>query len=117
MADFGRRGEAALLVAIVAGETLKAAATAAGLSERTARRRLAEPAFQQQLADARAATTRRVVDRLSSASEQAVVRLVRLMDQAMSEHVQLSAARAILELAADGRQLVDLEARIAALEA
>jgi hypothetical protein len=44
MAENGRRkGEAALLVALAAGMTVRDAAVAAGIGERTATRRVADP--------------------------------------------------------------------------
>ncbi len=111
-----KTAETTLLAALAGGATVQEAAGQAGVSEATAYRRLREPTFCQQLAEARAELIKRAVGKLAGASSDAVAALRRLLD-AKSEAVQLAAARSILELAIKLREHEELEARIAALEA
>ncbi len=68
----GRRGDAALVGALASGLTVETAAVRAGISERTAYRRLADPVFRQQLQEARADMVRRMTGRLTVVSAKAV---------------------------------------------
>ncbi|HEV2124253.1 MAG TPA: hypothetical protein VGW38_15960 [Chloroflexota bacterium] len=116
MAGRGRQNaDLTLIVAIAAGATQEQAAKQAGVSPRTVARRLADPEFQRQVDETRAATLRQATDRLSAASLAAVATLLKLLN-ADSESARLGAARAILELGAKLRESQDLEQRIAALE-
>jgi hypothetical protein len=116
MAENGRRkGEAALLVALASGMTVRDAAVAAGIGERTATRRVTDPGFRRQVAQLRANMVQRALGRLADASVQAVDTLRALLS-AEADTVKLGAARAILELGNRLRETVELEERIAALE-
>ena len=116
MAENGRRkGEAALLVALASGMTVRDAAVAAGIGERTATRRVTDPGFRRQVAQLRAHMVQRALGRLADASVQAVDTLRALLS-AEADTVKLGAARAILELGNRLRETVELEERIAALE-
>ena len=116
MAENGRRkGESTLLVALAAGMTVRDAAVAAGIGERTATRRVTDPGFRRQVAQLRANMVQRALGRLADASVQAVDTLRALLS-AEADTVKLGAARAILELGNRLRETVELEERIAALE-
>jgi len=114
----GRRvgADAALLAAFVSGAHIAAAAERAGISERTARRRLADPRFQRDLAQARSDLVVASVNALSAAAAAAVAAMVDLLVPATPSSVRLGAARAILELGLRLREGDDLLARLDALE-
>jgi hypothetical protein len=105
----------ALLLALAAGQTVQAAALAAGLSERTVWRYLADPAFKARLIEVRAQAIERAAAALGNGCSQAVEALTQLL-AAKSETVRLGAARAILELGPRLRESVEFHARLAALE-
>lgn len=109
-------GGAGLIAALAAGASYVDAAKAAGVSERTVRRRMAEPAFRQQVDEIRAEMLAQAVAKLTSASVKAVETLEALLGSPL-DFARLSAARAILELAAKYREQHDIAERIAALEA
>lgn len=111
-----RNADAALITALAGGATQQAAAEAAGVSERTVRRRLASPDFASRVAEARTELVRRAVAMLAEASGAAVETLRALLQDAPPA-VRLGAARAVLELGVKLRESEELEARIAALEA
>ncbi len=105
----------ALLLALAAGRTVQAAALAAGVSERTAYRRLADPAFKARLAEVRAQALERATAALGDACSQAVATLSALL-AGKSEAARLGAARAILELGVRLRESVEFQARLVELE-
>jgi len=72
--------DATFLAALLGGASAAEAATKAGISKRTASRRLADPAFQAALADTKREQRARAVDALGAASTQAVATLVELLD-------------------------------------
>ena len=98
MAEIGRRkGDGALLAALAAGHTVRDSARQAGIGERTAARRLADPEFRQRVAALRADMIGRALGRLSDTARKAVDKLRDLLS-AGSDSVKLGAARSILEL-------------------
>ena len=105
----------ALVTALAAGKRVAEAAAEAGLSERTAYRRLKEPQLQQQMRELRSAAFARAVGQLAHAATAAVETLVRNLE-APSPHVQVRAARAILDLTPKLRDSDELERRLAELE-
>lgn len=111
-----RKGDTELVIALAAGETVRDAAKAAGISERTAFRRIQEQGFQQEVANTRTLMVSRAVGMLADAATNAVSTL-RFLLGAESENVQLGAARAILEAGPRLREAEELAQRIAALEA
>jgi hypothetical protein len=116
MSDFARRkGDAGLVTALAGGQTIRDAARASGVSEATVYRRLEDPAFRQQVAEARGKLIDGALGQLADASTQAVTTLRALLG-AEGELVRLGSARAILELGHKLRESVEMEARIAALE-
>ncbi len=116
MAESGnRKGDVLLIAALAAGMTVRDAAQAAGVGERTAHRRLDDPAFAAQVRAARAELLSRTVGLLSDASAEAATRLRELL-HAEAESVCLGAARSVLELAPKLAEATDLSERISALE-
>ena len=116
MAGSGRHNaDLTLAVALASGLTQEQAARQAGVSERTVTRRLADPAFRQQVAEARAETVSRTAARLTAGGLAATTALLRLLS-AESESVRLGAARAILDLGTKMREAGELEERLARLE-
>jgi hypothetical protein len=109
--------EAAAL-ALAAGRTRDGAARSAGCGTTTVKTWLHDqPAFGRRVQELRAEMTSmalgRLVDNMASASET----LGYLSRKGRSEMVRLSAARAVLELGHKLRESVELEERIASLEA
>jgi len=117
MSEFVRRkGDAELIVALAAGQTIRDAAAAASLSERTVTRRLQEPAFRQEVANTRTLMLSRAVGMLADAAADAVMTLRSLL-HAESDTARLGAARAILDAGPRLRESEELAARIEAIEA
>ncbi len=111
-----RKGDDALVVALARGQTCRAAAAEAGISEKTAGRRVQEPAFRQAVATARSQMFSEAVGQLAEAAVEAAGTLRALL-AAQSETVQLGAARAILEAGPRLRESEELAARVSELEA
>jgi hypothetical protein len=112
----GKKAEQAFLQALACGATVENAARKAGISERTAYRRLDNHAFVQQLHRLRADMVQRTAGMLGGAGLAAVKTLVDLQDAAVPPAVRRGAARDVLELAIKYRETADLEQRVAALE-
>jgi hypothetical protein len=94
------------------------AARKAGISERTAYRRLHNPAFVQQLDQLRAEMVQRTAGLLTGAGLGAVKTLVDLQqDATVPPATRRGAARDVLQLAIQYRETAELEQRVAALEA
>ncbi len=118
MAHRGRaNADDVLIAALAGGQPVEQAAAAAGVSPRTAWRRLQDPDFRQRLDDARQQTVQAAVDTLTRASTAAAMTLATLLKPEQRATVRLAAARAILELGGRMREAGELEARLAALEA
>lgn len=116
MAENGRRKrDDALAVALAAGQTIRAAASAAGIGERTASRRWADPDFRRRVAELRADMIGRATGKMGDGMAEAAD-VLRTLLAAESESVRLAACRAILELGVKLRETVELAARVADLE-
>ncbi len=111
-----KKGEETLLMALACGATVEGAAQKAGVSERTAYRRLADPAFQARLRQARAELARRAAGLLTAASLESVRTLVQLQAAACPPAARLGAARAVIALGLRLREEADLAERLAELE-
>lgn len=109
------RADPALLAALAGGQSIEAAARAAHVSERTARRRLGDPTFQRALAEARRIVLGQALGVLTDAAT-AAARTLRALLDAESESVRVRAAVAILDAARAHVELDDLAQRVAALE-
>ena len=109
--------EQALLMALAFGATVENAARKAGISERTAYRRLDNPAFLARLERARQEAVLRTAGMLTGAALGAVKTLVDLQqDVAVPAAVRRGAARDVLEMAVKYRESAEMEQRVAAIE-
>ena len=90
------QGDDQLFQASVSGCHIENAASIAGISVRTAYRRLADPTFRSQLQDARQSLRESILAKLSDAGHDAVGTLWELMQSADDEGVRLRAAKAVL---------------------
>ena len=116
MAENGRRkGDAVLLLALAGGQTVRDAARAAAIGERTASRRLADPDFRQRVGQLRADMVERALGKMADGMAAAADTLRQLL-KAESESVRLGAARSLLELGVKLRESVELEERLATSE-
>src|SRR5262245_50638891 len=106
-----KAAEEALALALALGSTVEAAARHAGISKRTAFRRLQDSAFQRRVQALRGELFARAVAKLTGHSTAAAETLGKLL-QAAEEGVRLRAAKTILELANTLRQAVELEERL-----
>jgi hypothetical protein len=117
MTQNGRRNaDQRLLLALACGATVESAARQAGVSESTVYRRLADPAFRQQLQAVRADMVQRTAGALTAAATEAVRTLLELQKPAVPAAVRLGAARAVLEIGVKLREVAELEERLTALE-
>jgi hypothetical protein len=106
-----------LLVELASGQTQEQAAGSIGCSTSTIKRRLRDPEFRLRLAEVRADHMRRAVDRLVSGSVAASVVLLQITaDSANPPSVRVMAARAVLDNAIRGTELLDVERRLADLQ-
>jgi hypothetical protein len=118
MATRGKKDvDDALQLALAAGGSVAAAARQANCSEKTVRRRLSDPRFRDAVRQMRADLVTKAVGRLAAMGVKAADGLNALMDNAKREQTRLGACRATLDFLFRGTELVEMEARIAALEA
>jgi len=104
-----------LLAALAAGAPVDQAAKTAGLSRRTAYRRLADPGFARRLAQARDELISNALGELVECASEAVATLRALLS-ASDERVRLGAAKCTLEQLLRLRETLTLSQRLAALE-
>ena len=101
LAEYGMdpqlKGDDQLFQALVSGCHIETAASIAGISVRTAYRRLADPTFRSQLQDARQNLRESILAKLSDAGHDAVGTLWELMETAEDESVRLRAAKTVLD--------------------
>lgn len=110
-----KKGDVDLIAALAAGATVADAARSAGVSSRTAFRRLQDPDFRREVQAVRTALLSQTVGRLVDAGTDAADTLRKLLT-ARSEHVRHAAARTILEMGTRLRDSEELAERVAALE-
>ena len=91
------KGDDQLFQALVSGCHIENAASIAGISVRTAYRRLADPTFRSQLQEARQSLRESILAKLSDAGHDAVGTLWDLMQTAENEGVRLRAAKTVLD--------------------
>jgi hypothetical protein len=117
MAHRGRKNaDEALLLALACGATIESAAAKAGVSRRTATRRMADPEFQRRHQQIRADMVQRTAGVLTAAGLESVKTLLELQQANQPPAVRLGAARAVLDSGIKLREVADLEDRLAALE-
>ncbi|GAA2348810.1 hypothetical protein GCM10009854_27860 [Saccharopolyspora halophila] len=106
----------AAVVALASGATTEQAAHQAGVSGRTVRRWLDDPAFAEEVRDTRTEILSTAVGQLAAGATEAVSALrAALVDDDGRNRVQ--AARVLLESCLSLRESLDLEQRLASLEA
>lgn len=110
-------GDAALVVALAAGLSNAEAAAQAGVSPRTLGRRMGDPVFRAKVEEAQQEILGRAVRRLCAAVEDAVVELHRLALKGESESTRIRACLAIVQHTPGLLSTVDMQRRLAALEA
>ena len=115
--SFRTKADTALILALACGVSAEAAARQAGVSARTIRRRLANPAFRRQVVELRSDMLQRAAATLTASGGEAVKTLLALLQPAEPGPVRLGAARVILEIGIKFREVADLELRLGALEA
>jgi hypothetical protein len=108
-----------LIVALAAGATAAAAAQRCGVSEKTVRRRLADPNFRAKVSAQRSELIAAAVGRLATMGNAAADELYRLVKEGENDQVKLGACRAILGYMMSGhehetvvRQLDELRRRV-----
>jgi hypothetical protein len=117
ISDLSPKQEAAAL-ALARGCKLGDAAKECGAGERTIKTWTATvPAFTRRIAQLRAEMTSLALGRMVEGMASAADTLGYLCRRGKSEQVRLGAARALIELGTRLRETVELEERIAALEA
>lgn len=109
-------GDDVLLMALAKGSTVRSAAEQASISEATAFRRLRNSEFVGELNRVRGELWNAALGKLTEASSRAVERLAKLIDEAESEAVRLSACKAVLELGGKLRDAVEFDQRLNLLE-
>jgi hypothetical protein len=111
----GSRSEDLLLGALAAGSRVEQAAQSAGVSVRTAYRRLADPVFAHRLAQARDELISSALGELVECASEAVATLRALLS-ASDERVRLGAAKSTLDQLLRLRETLTLSQRLAVLE-
>lgn len=106
-----------LALELWAGKPVKEAAATAGMSERTAYRRLNDPAFQERMRELRRGVTNRVMHLLTRATVDAVEMLHLLATADDDPHLRLKAATSLLDFQLKFREQYDLDERLSRLEA
>lgn len=111
MAGNGRKNADALALALAAGDSIAAAAAKAGMGERTAYRRLADPAFRERIQRLRGEMIGQALGRLAAGMTEAAG-VLRALLRAESESVRLGAARSLLDLGVKLRESVELQSKV-----
>ena len=117
MARGRKNADETLLMTLACGATVDHAAHSAGVSVRTAHRRLKEEGFQKRLQDVRADMVQRTVGMLTASGMEATKTLISMLESTVPQAVRLGAVRTILEFGIKLREIDELAQRIAALEA
>ena len=117
MAHRGRQSADDRLAAELAcGKTVRDAATATGVAERTAHRRQSEPEFRAKVADLRAGMVSAAAGRLADGMT-AAANVLREQLGSADEHLRHKSAVKLIELGVKVAELTDLERRLSELEA
>jgi hypothetical protein len=104
-----------LAAELAAGKTVRDAATAAGVAERTAHRRLADPGFKAHVADLRGQMVAAAAGQLADGMGEAAG-VLRALLGSEDEHVRHKAAVKLIELGLKVVELAELERRVSELE-
>jgi hypothetical protein len=103
-----------LVAALATGRSVAAAAEKVGVSERTARRRMADPAFRRRVDDLRAEVVAEALSVLNQSMSRAAEQLRELLESA-DEKVRLRAAGEIIRLGLAGHEVTGLRRELAEL--
>lgn len=109
-------GRPAAIAALAQGQTTAQAAEAAGVSTRTIQRWVHDTEFALDVRDARKDLLQHAVGRLAAGAAQAVDTLLAALDDKDTRN-RVQAARVLLDTLLPLRESLELEERIAALEA
>ena len=107
--------DSVLAMALASGATHVAAAQQAQTSERTVRRKLADPAFRALVGDYRNQLIAGALGRMAESMTRAADALVAMLD-APEAHIRVRAARSLLSLGVRLQDSVDTANRIQAVE-
>jgi hypothetical protein len=110
------KGEDTFILGVASGRTLTEAAKQAGISHITAQRRMADPSVRRRISELRSEMLQSAMGRISGTLTEAVDTLRKLL-KAKTDTVKLGAARALLEYGLRFRETLDLEERLAQVEA
>ncbi|QDV57209.1 hypothetical protein [Rosistilla oblonga] len=91
------KGDDRLFRALVSGCHVENAAVVAGISERTAYRRLADPEFRKQLDEARQSLRESILSKLADAGHDAIGVLMDLAHGSDDDAIRLKAAKALID--------------------
>jgi hypothetical protein len=105
-----------LVLALALGASVAQAAQQAGISKRTAFRRIKEPGFQTRVETAKSELVAQAVGRLSGTGLKAAQTIDSLLDN-RNPRIRLAASRAVLEFMFRGSELDTLRRRVEAIEA
>lgn len=105
-----------LIIALLANETIAAAAKAAGVSEKTAWRWLQDEDFQRRYREARRRVVEQALTAIQAATTEAVETLRRNL-HCEKPAVEVRAAESIIATAVKAVEFIDIEERLAMLEA
>lgn len=109
----GRSGaDSVILSVLAAGLTAAEVAKAAGVSERTVRRRLSDPEFAAKIDVVRREVLHRAVAKVSAGAVSALDTLVALLRPSERAMVRLGAARAVLDFGIRLRAEIELSDRL-----
>jgi len=115
--DRGSTKDDLIAAALASGATHREAGSAAGVSERTVRRRLEQPEFEEQVSSQRDELVSRTMDRLTGLTTTAVDTLSSLISSADTPAgVKLRAAMGILAVHRVWRDATEVENRLRLLE-
>ncbi|MFI9466808.1 helix-turn-helix domain-containing protein [Streptomyces sp. NPDC052492] len=112
------KGRPAAVAALAAGEPVSVAADRAGVSRRTVQRWQTDPTFAAEVRALRSQILDDTAGRLASAAADAVATLATLVnDPEQPGHVRVKAGDVLLRALLPVREHVDIEQRLAAIEA
>jgi hypothetical protein len=110
-----RNADEALALILATGQTLRDAAQAVGIDERSAARRWADPAFRRRISETRSALFAEALGRLAGLAGKAANALGELLTSHRAL-VKLQAAKSVLDLGPKLREVGELAERLDALE-
>ena len=117
MADSGSfNSDDQLAVALASGSSVRQAATEAGVSERTAFRRLNDISFRKHVREIRRVALEEAISKLSAAGSSAVDTMIDILKPEFPPSTRLATARAVLDFGCRLRETNDFETRLCELE-